>query len=333
MCKSIQMISSISLFLLLLYCDNGYSLCANKTALYAVNATVYPDIRSKGFSVSENFYLLENFAVIHVFQANVTDLCEGMVKNFPKLEILSLINVNLSKIQPNSLQKLNRLRELSLAVNYLTEIVQGVFNNLAALETLYLSSNQISFIQENSFANMPNLKSIHLDRNKMATINGNLFGGCPKIGTVDFRFNQIESIGRYSFADIKPASTNHIKILLNQNLISDIDRGSFEEINPVVLHLENNRLNGLTTITELFEGVKELSKIYLNKNQFSCVPDNIILNMRNTIKDLSVLDNPLSCECMDKIRELIGEELYGKGQLYYNSTFPCDSLKQFGPWE
>lgn len=332
MCKSIQMIFSISFFLLLLYCDESYGLCANKTALYAVNATVYPDIRSKGISVSDNFYLLENFAIIHVFQANVTDLCEGMVKNFPKLEILSLINVNLSKIQPNSLQKMNRLKELSLAVNYLTEIVQGVFNNLPALQTLYLSSNQISNIEENSFADIPNLKRIHLDRNKIVTINGNLFGGCPKINTLDFRFNQIESIGRSAFADIRPEGTEHVTILLNQNLISDVDTNVFDELNPVVLHLDNNRLNRLNTISELFQNLKDHSRIYLNKNHFTCIPEDIVLNIRNTMKGLSILDNPLSCECMDTISELLNEDLYGKAQLDYNSSFPCDSLKPFVPW-
>lgn len=333
MCKSFQMIFSFSFFLLLLYCDNGYSLCANKTALYAVNATVYPDLRSKSIGVSDNFYLMENYTAIHVFQANVTDLCEGMVKNFPKLEILSLINVNMSRIQPNSLQILNSLRELSLAVNYLTEIVQDVFNHLPALETIYLSANQISVIQEGSFANMPNLKTVHLDRNRIVTIHGNLFDGCPKISLVDFTFNQIETIGRYSFADLRPDSEDYVTIFLNQNLIRDIDPNSFDEMNPVILHLENNRLNSLDKMAELFEAVKELSKIYLNKNQFSCIPDAVILNMRNTVKDLSVLDNPLSCECLDKITELTVEESYGKGQLHYNSTFPCDTLKQFGPWE
>lgn len=111
-----------------------------------------------------------------------------------------------------------------------------------------------------------------------------------------------------------------------------MDKNAFDELNPVVLYLDNNRLNRLNTISEIFESVKEHSRIYLNKNQFTCIPDDVINNMHNTIKGLSVLDNPLSCECMDTISELLNEELYGKGQLDYNSTFPCDSIKQFVPW-
>lgn len=310
--------------------NNVYSLCANKTALYAVNATVHPDIRSKGVTTSSNFYLLENFAIIHVYQANVTDLCEGMVKNFPRLEILSLISVNLSRVQPNAFQKLDKVRELSLAVNFLTEIVRGVFTTLPALETLYLSANQISKIEEDAFSNMPQLKTVHLDRNKLVTIDGNIFRGCIGINKVDFRFNQIQSIGKNSFDDLRPDNTNPISILLSRNVINDIDADAFKEVNPVILHLENNRLN---SITELFHGVKESSKIYLNRNLFECIPDDVILNMRDTSKDLSILENPLQCDCIDRIDKLLGEEIYGKGQLSYNSSFPCDSVKQFGPWE
>lgn len=320
----------VLLFLLFLFVSSVNGLCANKTALYSVNATVQPEITEKGRRISDNFYVLENFAVIHVYQANVTELCEGMVKNFRNLEILSLINVNLSKIQPNAFQHLKNLRELSLAVNHLTEIVRDVFTTIPSLEILYLSSNEISNIEASSFAEMPNLKRIHLDRNNLVTINGNLFGGCRKLNTVDFRFNQIQSIGKNAFEDLTPDNGDPITIRLNQNLITDINSNAFAQLNPVYLHLENNRLN---SITELFRSVKESSKIYLNKNQFVCIPDDVILNMRDTSKDLSILDNPLSCECMDRIAELLGEETYGKGQLSYNSTFPCDSMKQFGPWD
>lgn len=330
MFKSLQMRSFATIVALFFFFDGAKSLCANKTALYAVNATVHPDVRAKGLRVSDNFYLLENFAVIHVYQANVTDLCEGMVKNFPKLEILSLINVNLSKVQPEAFQNLKRLRELSLAVNSLTEIVKGVFAPLPTLEILYLSANQIANIQEDSFAGMLNLKRVHLDRNKIVTINGNLFRNCPKIGTVDFRFNQIEHIGKNSFDDLRPQNEDPITILLSRNLINDIDSKAFEQLKPVKLHLENNRIN---KITDFFYLMKEFSKIYLNKNQIPCISDDIILTMRDTSKDLTVLDNPLDCGCMDRIKALLGEEIYGSGQFFYNSSFPCDSVKQFGIWE
>lgn len=330
MCDIIKTMYLISVFLLVLFCNECYSLCPNKTALYAVNATIHTDVRSPGMRISDNFYLYENFAVIHVYQANVTEMCEGMVKNFPKLQILSLINVNLSKIQPNAFQNLENLKELSLAVNHLSDITQGVFTNLPALETLYLSANEISYVQEDSFAGMLNLKRVHLDRNKIVSINGNLFRNCPKINEIDLRFNQIQNIEKNAFEDLRPDNTDPITIRLNQNLINNIDANAFSELNPVILHLENNQLN---SITELFHGVKELSKIYLDKNRFACIPDDVILNMRDTSKDLSILNNPLSCDCMDRIGEVLNEELYGKGQLFYNSTFPCDSLKQFGPWE
>lgn len=318
------------MFVLLLFADECFGLCANKTALYSVNATVQADITERGMTVSDNFYLLENFAVIHVYQANVTELCESMVKNFLKLQILSLINVNLSKIQPNAFQNLVKLKELSLAVNHLTDIVQGVFTTLPALEILYLSSNEISYIQEDSFAGMLNLKRVHLDRNKIVSINGNLFRNCPKINVIDFRFNQIENIGINAFDDLRPDNTEPMTIRLNQNRISNIEANAFTELNPVILHLENNHLD---SVTELFHSVKEMSKIYLDKNRFACIPDDVILNMRDTSKDLSILNNPLSCDCVDHIGELLAEELYGKGQLFYNSTFPCDSIKQFGPWQ
>ncbi|CAH1154165.1 unnamed protein product [Phaedon cochleariae] len=316
----IRVSSAVICILLSLCFDGGKAICVDKNALYNVNATVHLTLHGSGLKVlNVNFYTLERYVTIDVTQANVTDLCEGIIKNFMNLDSLSLINVNLSRIEPEAFQKVPKLRKLSLAVNKLTEIVKGSFNNLEALEFLYLSANEISTIEENAFGSLINLRKIHLDRNKIVGLNGNLFHGCARLSLINLKFNMIESITKASFQDLRPNHQSSITIQLNKNRIRDVDPSTFGMSNPVILHLEGNYLDATS---DLLYGLKEYSKLYLDGNQVRCLADDVIENMRNTTKDLSLLNNPMDCDCMDRIDERL-DEVYGTGKLEYSSTFPC----------
>ncbi|XP_023012311.1 uncharacterized protein [Leptinotarsa decemlineata] len=305
------------------FSNNVSSVCVDKNALNVVNATVHQSTSQRGFNVFDtNFYLLDTYVTIDILNANVTDLCEGMIKNFPSLKGLSLINVNLSKIQPNAFQKVPVLQTLSLAINNLTEIVKGSFDNLGSLEVLYLSGNRISYIESGVFHNMKNLRDIYLDRNEIVEVSGNLFSACPKIKTVNFGFNLIKKIVKTSFQDLRPDNEDPVIIYLNSNQINEVDASAFEMNNPVHLHLENNLIS---TLTDLLHVVKEDSKVYLNKNQFSCIPDEVI-EETTTNKEVYLLDNPLDCECVDRIDQILEGEMYSTGNIVYNSTFPCQFL-------
>lgn len=301
--------------------------CADKLALGKINAWTHQRVFESGRSHEDiNFNLLDTYATIDVTKANVTHLCEGMIKNFPRLQSLSLINVNLSRIDPGAFQKLPKLMELSLSVNKLTEINREVFQGLQMLTNLYLSSNQISVIEAGAFSNMPHLKSVHLDRNKLTEINGNLFDGSPRIRHLDFSLNAIERVASYAFNDIRPdiSEIRSVTIKLSGNGIFDFAPDSLEQLPVVQLHLERNRL---TSFEAIFHTVQENSQLYLNHNQITCIPDDVLDFMKNTTISVYVLDNPFDCSCLNNIRDSLAYEIYGTGQLVYNET--CNTVPFF----
>lgn len=312
-----------SVCVLLLLFSDVYGVCTDKNALFSVNATVRYNKIYRGFNVNGNFHSLERYTIIDVYQANVTDLCEGMIKNFPVLESLSMINVNLSKIHPDAFQNVPRLKKLSLAVNKLLHIPKGSFNNMPSLETIYLSENEISSLEEDVFKDMLRLKEIHLDRNRITELNGNIFRGCPQIKIIDFKFNLIKQISKTSFEDIRPEHENSITIFLNRNDIEKADDLYFDITNPVNLHLEGNRIRQLSSI---FYKLKDKSRLYLNNNIISCVSDDIVENMENSAKELYVLNNPITCDCSNRMDRILQNEMYEKETLYYSSTFNCEFL-------
>lgn len=300
--------------------------CEDKNALYAVNATVLANKWSKRIHVSTNFYLLDNYSSIDVYQANVTDLCEGMIKNFPKLEALSLININLSRLQTNVFKNVPRLQKISLAVNHLKKIIRGSFDNLPSLEVLYLSSNEISYIEEKAFASMPHLKEVHLDRNHLTDVNGNLFIDSVSVAVVDFRFNNIKKITRTSFEDLTTTSSRLLTILLNKNQIDNVEEEAFEHLPPVNLHLEGNRMSQLSP---LFHKIQDGSKLYLNGNLLSCIPEDVLDNIRVSYKYLYVKDNPLDCTCVRNMKRTLQDDYSAQARFIYKSSLPCDFVNRF----
>ncbi|XP_056636926.1 leucine-rich repeat-containing protein 15-like [Diorhabda sublineata] len=305
----------IKLSLILCVINEVNSFCENKDALNDITARLYKSKKSEGFRYIGSFYEMDKFEIIHVEKSNVTDLCEGMIKNFPKLEILSLINANISKIQANVFQKVSNLTELSLAVNKISEIVDGSFNNLEALQYLYLSGNRINSIGSRAFNGLPNLKKLYLDRNKLKQLDQNLLIENVLLKLVDLRYNEFELIATTTFSRLQLSHSEPITIYLGHNEIIDVDPTTFAFKNPINLHLESNKLN---TISDLFHGINEYSVLYLNSNKFICLPDDVIENVKMSTKIVYLLDNPISCQCLRILDGSYIQEDGGSVKLIYD---------------
>ncbi|XP_028136021.1 leucine-rich repeat-containing G-protein coupled receptor 4-like isoform X1 [Diabrotica virgifera virgifera] len=311
----IQLTCKLLIFLFVI--QGVYSFCENKDAFNNVTVDVHISRNISSIKLVQQ----DHYSIIDVKQGNITDLCDGMINNFPVLDTLLLINVNLSRIQPNAFQVVPRLRELSLAVNHIEDLVDGSFNNLDALETLYLSANKIKYIDGETFQNMKSLKHLHLDRNLINKLSPNCLRGSSLLSMLDLRHNLMEVVDGSTFPVIEPIFTDPVTIFLGNNYIKDVDPSVFTFKNPVNLHLERNNLN---TVSTLFYGMREYSVLYLNKNQFNCLPDDVLENLKKTTKTIYLLDNPISCDCLKTIEKSFADELYGVEHLIYNSSFPCD---------
>ncbi|CAG9856906.1 unnamed protein product [Phyllotreta striolata] len=297
--------------------------CVDVDALSNVTARVRATKKSSGFTHKDvNFYLLDRYGAIDVLKANVTELCEGMIKNFPKLQVLSLINVNMSRIQPNSFSGVPELRELAFSVNNLSVIENGSFNNIPSLEILYLSGNVIHTIEVEAFQNLKNLRKLHLDRNTLLTLEPAAFTGTPNLQFIDISFNILRTIEKGNFPLLQPSFNEPIELLLAYNVIEDADPKVFDFTNPLILNLRQNQFDA---ISNLYFGLNAHSSINLDDNYLSCLPDDVLDDIRGSTKSISLKRNPLTCDCMKNIEEALGngDQLFGIGVLEYSSMIPC----------
>lgn len=314
--------------LVLINCLVYVRACTNLLALTKVDAWVHKQNKWNGEKIEgTSFYLLDTYRTIDITKGNVSELCLSSIKDFTNLEELSLISVGLERIEAGAFERVPKLAHLSLAVNNLTEIKRGIFNTIPRLTVLYLSGNKIQYIEDGAFEQLAYLKSVHLDRNQLTSVGGNLFRGCPRIQRLDFSSNQIGKISQDSFQDIRPSSSSRpIDIRLINNRISIFEPEALDMLPPVYLHLEKNYIN---IVSIIFHKLRENSKLYMNNNNIQCIPDDVLERMRDTTIDVYLLDNPIDCGCLDRPEEIIGDEKYGKGSLYYNSTINCQFRSPF----
>lgn len=311
--------SFASVFLTLVLLGESSSKCIDQFALRSVDARVHKQRNTKAIVFREkHFSELDEYIFVDVIRANVSQLCEGMIKKFPRLQTLSLININLTLIEPGTFQEVTNLKHLSLAVNQLTTIPRGVFNTIPNLTTIYLTRNQIETIDDGAFSLMPKLKALHLDHNKLTQLSGNILFGSPKISLVDFSYNMITKIAKNSFDDLRPKNIKVLNIFLKKNEIVEIEDDVLKELIPVDLHLESNRIS---RISPAVFSAKEGSNLYFTNNDVVCVADDVIewIKVTNIVVDLK--SNPVDCQCLKRLEDILKDEF--RGELNIESILPC----------
>lgn len=316
---SAEMYPKLLFFLFLLFFLGAVhcELC-NKTALASVDVWVHRDRFSRAFSRRNvNFNTLDSFREVDVTRANVTRLCEGMIRRMPRLETLSLIGANLQSIDVDAFLDVPKLNKIYLSVNKLEKIRKGSFNNLDSLKILYLSNNRIDFIEEGTFENFNQLEAVYLDRNYLSSFVSNVFSGCPNIRVIDLSFNQIHQITDNAFVDLKPTHGRLLNINLNNNRLDQFSASSLLYVTAVDLRLKNNKLRDINSI---FFNAKPHSKLNFSNNKISCIGDAVAEEMRNSTKSVIISNNPLECSCFDRIDDILGDEILGKGELIFDTN-------------
>ncbi|KAL1489326.1 hypothetical protein ABEB36_014244 [Hypothenemus hampei] len=312
------------LFSIAIYGDAEFAkatTACDKFALSSVDVLVQKQKNVRAISLKKtNFYSLDNLTTIDVIGSNISQLCEGIVRNFPTLRTLSLINANLTDIEPGAFQNVPKLEFLSLAVNRLTHIPRGVFNIIKSLKSVYLTSNEIESIEDAAFAELPNLKAVHLDHNRLVDLTGNIFFGSRRLSLVDFSYNQLTSITESAFDDLKSVTNvSRLNIRLQRNQIKTVHERALNSLPPIRLHLE---YNFLTRLSEIVAQVKEFSEVFIGNNQIECIPDDVLDLIKVSKITLDVSNNPVDCQCVDRITEVLSG-IESKGQLNVNTTLRC----------
>ncbi|RZB39979.1 LRR 8 domain containing protein [Asbolus verrucosus] len=300
--------------------------CPDRRALQ--NVTAYwknlNDENKGEYDDSINFYILENHTLIHIVKANVSVLCDGMVKNFFRLKYLALTDANISKILPEAFQQVPRLTSLSLAVNHLTSLKKDQFKNLQQLKFLYLSSNLIEDIEKDTFDELVNLEKIYLDKNKISEIESQWFLNNFQISLINMAFNKISKLQSAAFTLPKNSA---VEIRLQHNDIEEIEEravipgGTDEEEPYLTLHLDHNDLKEIPSA--FIKSMDNLhSSLYFNNNSITCISSETLNTLKNSAVYLHLVNNPLNCSCISNIKKFLKENQM-RVPFYYNSTNDC----------
>lgn len=156
-------------------------------------------IKINGPSPSIDLSYLQKLLFVDIFDSYLNKITYDLL-NLPKnIERLSLINCNISTIEPKSFEKFNQLYFLRLNNNPLSKLEPNIFFGLQRIEIFELSSNKIVEIDENCFVNFTKLVNIHLDHNNLQIIKSYSFKNVIVTEALDLSSNNIVQLETNAF--------------------------------------------------------------------------------------------------------------------------------------
>lgn len=213
------------------------------------------------------------------------------VKDTISLDILS--PTNLTRVPLFILRKFPKLRQLRMINTGITSLSSDSFVSGHRLMHMDLRRNQITHAPSNVFANLNSLEDINLAYNKIARIESGAFDSLPALKILLLSNNLLESIGSRHFSGAK----NLHELYLDSNLIQSIDGDALNLPKLEILSLKDNRLKSLPN--NIFENLTRLEKIDLSHNDIGEIDDllrncdqlySLSLSHNTNLKDANVFE-------------------------------------------
>lgn len=190
----------------------------------------------------------------------LTQVPSFILKKFPKLEMLRMINTGIKELNVDNFPHGNGLKDLDLRQNNITSIRSAVFANLTSLRHINLADNLIDHIEPGAFDHLPILNTLFLSNNKLEGITTNSL----------------------------PGTGNLTELYLGSNAIRFFASDALNSTKLEILSLENNRLSSLPN--DIFDKMLALEKVDLGGNDFKEIGN--LLNKCKRVYSLRLNDNP-----------------------------------------
>ncbi|XP_030368949.1 slit homolog 3 protein [Scaptodrosophila lebanonensis] len=217
-----------------------------------------------------DFMGLSNLVYLELSNNQISSISQRTFANLRKLEVLKLGGNRLGDYA-QSLKALSQclsLRQLDLTANNLNGPLSAqTLPGLRTLESLNLNRNMIKSIQNKALQNFSRLASLSLRHNQIDVLQDHAFYGLAALDILDLSYNGIVAISS--------ASLQHLTRL-------------------TTLDLTHNFLRALTS--DLIVPLPSLRELRLAGNDISIVAHNA-LDGAHELKNLSMQENPLSCDC------------------------------------
>jgi len=262
-------------------------------------------------SVPESIGQLTNLQTLSLDANQLVSLPEsiGLLTN---LQTLYLSTNKLASL-PESIGQLNNLKSLWLSSNKLTSLSESI-GQLSSLNFLKLDYNQLTSLPE-SIGQLTNLQTLEVYSNRLTSLPESI-GLLTNLQTLNLNTNQLMVVP----VPIKQL-TNLRSLLIGSNQLTNIPEFIGQLINLKLVYLGGNELreipefvvqltnlqtlnlntNQLTSIPEFIGQLTNLQTLNLGYNQLTSLPASIA-NLKDTLKTLDLVANPITEEDKAKIR-------------------------------
>lgn len=242
--------------------------------------------------------------VFSLSEASVKGLPIGLSKQFPNLEVVSVVSCSLEVISQQTFQGLVKLRKIDLFINHIKVLPVRAFDDLQDLEDLQLGQNEIEHLESDIFDKLTSLKIISLNSNRVTFLEHTLFVNNVKVEKIFFDDNKILCLDVSLFEKLIKLKT----VSLSNNHIQFLNPNIFEHNNKLeVIDFSGNRIIKLHR--NLFFNNRYLKMINFDENRIKFIGKELLDHLQfgsDNLKQARFARN----NCLNIFYELIKTTTY-----------------------
>lgn len=236
-----------------------------------------PIMEAKGLQFTSSMLQLLDFS-----QCNLVSVPGPMPSSVADFR---LGNNEITEIKVTDFENITNLQLLTLIENKISKVEYMAFSTNINLQELWLNSNNLKMIPRG----LPiRLEKLYMDQNEVHDIESGLFGKDANLETLSLNMNAVRQILSDSFSGLK----NLTNILLKSNSIQEIRSGTFTDMLSLKkLDLSNNPLKKiLPNAFNDLPSLQDLDMSYQEQTNVSIAED--FLNGIKTVQSLQFMNSP-----------------------------------------